>query len=80
MKPLRASSFLLLALAVHAAAQMRTSHLLRPQSLQTGLTFQHWKTGGKGEELQELVVVLGADAEVVLEPRSSSTARSERGE
>lgn len=49
------SSFLLMVTLPHAALA-QTSHLLQAQSLHTGLIFQHWKTGGQGEALQELVL------------------------
>ncbi len=55
MSRFRTFFFPLLLLALPATAQMQTSHLLHPQSLQTGLIYQFWKTGGRGEELQEVV-------------------------
>ncbi|MGH7493544.1 MAG: hypothetical protein ACREOO_14295 [bacterium] len=56
MSPLRILSALVVICVAPSAAQVQSSHLLHPQTLQSGLIFQHWKTGSRGEELQEIVL------------------------
>ena len=56
MSPLRFLCVAGLICSAPSAAQVQTSHLLHPQTFQSGLIFQHWKTGNRGEELQEVVL------------------------